>query len=138
MKLYESQTILRNIMKVRKPSYWEELYKYPVDLDDVEINILKELVKLNVYNIDRIEDIDKYFKFTEEDGDIKNDIQRNNFIFYSDLNIKDQFFILNFKYLNIGILVNTEGFSYMRYVTLITEFNDTFEFYKKEIELGLM
>ena len=39
------------------------------------------------------------------------------------------------KNIDCGLLVDTQGFSYMRYVSLIKEFGDMYDYYKKDLEL---
>jgi hypothetical protein len=138
-----------NIPSVRKPMSWEEVEESSVDLDDLNDDVLKALFKLPVYNVT---DLNEVFHRVKEDylGLLTPDehksiydelysgnITDNNYIFYEELKIPYQIFIIRFQMKNIdcGLLVDTQGFSYMRYVSLIKEFGDMYDYYKKDLEL---
>lgn len=128
--------ILSNIPMVKKPSSWEEVEEHSVDLDDFDDEILKSLFKLPVYNVT---DLNEFFDIKKEDPiyDELFNITANNYIFYEDLKIQQSLFIIRFQMKNIdcGLLVDTQGFNYMRYVALIKEFGDMYDYYKKDLEL---
>lgn len=136
-----------NIPSVRKPMSWEEVEKSSVDLDDLSDDVLKALFKLPVYNVTDLNDV---FDIKTEDSLLTQDefrsiygelysgnITQNNYIFFETLKIPYQFFIIRFqmKDIDCGLLVDTQGFSYMRYVALIKEFGDMYDYYKKDLEL---
>jgi hypothetical protein len=131
---------------VKKPSNWEEVEESSIDLDDLSDDVLKALFKLPVYNVT---DLNEVFDKPEKDNlltdlEIKiiydelysGNITKNNYIFYETLKIPYQIFIIRFQMKNIdcGLLVDTQGFSYMRYVALIKEFGDMYDYYKKDLE----
>ena len=136
-----------NIPSVRKPMSWEEVEESSVDLDDLSDDVLKALFKLPVYNVTDLNDV---FDRKTEDSLLTQDefrsiydelysgnITANNYIFFETLKIPYQIFIIRFQMKNIdcGLLVDTQGFSYMRYVSLIKEFGDMYDYYKKDLEL---
>lgn len=122
---------LRNIMMVSRPNSWEEVEEQAIDLDDLDNETLKSLFKIPVYTINDINDI-----FKGQISDNYN-IKDGNWIFFEYLKIPYQFFILRFIMNNVdcGLLVDTQGFNYMRYVTMIKEFGDMYDYYKKDLEL---
>ena len=132
---------------VKKPSNWEEVEESSIDLDDLSDDVLKALFKLPVYNVTDLNEVfdkpekdnlltDSEFK-TIYDELYSGNITKNNYIFYENLKISYQIFIIRFQMKNIdcGLLVDTQGFSYMRYVALIKEFGDMYDYYKKDLEL---
>lgn len=136
-----------NIPSVRKPMSWKEVEESSVDLDDLSDDVLKALFKLPVYNVTDLNDV---FDIKTEDSLLTQDefrsiygelysgnITQNNYIFFETLKIPYQFFIIRFqmKDIDCGLLVDTQGFSYMRYVALIKEFGDMYDYYKKDLEL---
>jgi len=137
-----------NIPSVKKPMSWEEVEENAsVDLDDLSDDVLKALFKLPVYNVT---DLNEVFDKPEKDNLLTDlefktiydelysgNITKNNYIFYETLKIPYQIFIIRFQMKNIdcGLLVDTQGFSYMRYVSLIKEFGDMYDYYKKDLEL---
>lgn len=138
--------ILFNIPMVKKPGSWEEVEESSVDLDDLSDDVLKALFKIPVYNVTDLNEVfdksedplltsDKYKSIYDEL--YSGNITANNYIFYEDLKIPYQIFIIRFQMKNIdcGLLVDTQGFSYMRYVSLIKEFGDMYDYYKKDLEL---
>jgi hypothetical protein len=143
------QQILSNITLVRKPFSWEEVEESSIDLDDLDDYTLKSLFKLPVYNVFELNDV---FKRAKEDylGLLTPDehksiydelysgnITDNNYIFFEELKIPYQIFIIRFqmKDVDCGLLVDTQGFNYMRYVALIKEFGEMYDYYKKDLEL---
>jgi hypothetical protein len=129
-----------NIPSVRKPMSWEEVEESSVDLDDLSDDVLKALFKLPVYNVTDLNDVfDKnpHVIYTIYDELYSGNITANNYIFFETLKIPYQIFIIRFQMKNIdcGLLVDTQGFSYMRYVSLIKEFGDMYDYYKKDLEL---
>ena len=136
-----------NIPSVRKPMSWEEVEESSVDLDDLSDDVLKALFKLPVYNVTDLNDV---FDIKTEDSLLTQDefssiygelysgnITQNNYVFFETLKIPYQIFIIRFqmKDIDCGLLVDTQGFSYMRYVALIKEFGDMYDYYKKDLEL---
>jgi hypothetical protein len=132
---------------VKKPSNWEEVEESSIDLDDLSDDVLKALFKLPVYNVTDLNEVfdkpekdefltDLEFK-TIYDELYSGNITANNYIFFETLKIPYQIFIIRFQMKNIdcGLLVDTQGFSYMRYVSLIKEFGDMYDYYKKDLEL---
>ena len=132
---------------VKKPMNWEEVEEESVDLDNLDDETLKILFKLPVYNVT---DLNEVFDRKKTDSLLTPDefesiydelysgnITANNYIFYEDLKIPYQVFIIRFQMKNIdcGLLVDTQGFNYMRYVALIKEFGDMYDYYKKDLEL---
>jgi hypothetical protein len=128
---------------------WEEVEESSVDLDDLNDDVLKALFKLPVYNVT---DLNEVFHRVKEDylGLLTPDehksiydelysgnITDNNYIFYEELKIPYQIFIIRFqmKDVDCGLLVDTQGFNYMRYVALIKEFGEMYDYYKKDLEL---
>jgi len=140
--------LIQDISSVRKPMSWEEVEENAsVDLDDLSDDVLKALFKLPVYNVT---DLNEVFDKPENDGSITDlefktiydelysgNITKNNYIFFETLKIPYQIFIIRFQMKNIdcGLLVDTQGFSYMRYVSLIKEFGEMYDYYKKDLEL---
>ena len=139
--------ILFNIPMVKKPGSWEEVEEESVDLEDLDDETLKILFKLPVYNVT---DLNEVFDIKTEDPLLTSDefksiydelysgnITANNYIFYEELKIPYQVFIIRFQMKNIdcGLIVDTQGFNYMRYVALIKEFGDMYDYYKKDLEL---
>jgi len=133
---------------VKKPSNWEEVEESSIDLDDLSDDVLKALFKLPVYNVTDLNEV--FDKPQKNDGFITDlefkkiydelysgNITKNNYIFFETLKIPYQIFIIRFQMKNIdcGLLVDTQGFSYMRYVALIKEFGDMYDYYKKDLEL---
>ena len=132
---------------VKKPMNWEEVEEESVDLDNLDDETLKILFKLPVYNVT---DLNEVFDRKKTDSLLTPDefesiydelysgnITANNYIFYEELKIPYQVFIIRFQMKNIdcGLLVDTQGFNYMRYVALIKEFGDMYDYYKKDLEL---
>ena len=141
------ENIVENIPLVRKPSSWEEVEEQSVDLDDLDDETLKSLFKLPVYNVTDLNDV--FDKPTSDplltpnefesiyDELYSGNITANNYIFYEKLKISYQIFIIRFqmKDIDCGLLVDTQGYSYMRYVALIKEFGEMYDYYKKDLEL---
>jgi hypothetical protein len=128
-----------------KPMSWEDIPS--IDLDDINDDTLKLLFKLPVYNVT---DLNEVFNRGNEDEDIKSmgeidpyselysgNITSSNYIFFEDLKIPYQMFLIRFLVNDIdcGLLVDTQGFNYMRYVGIIKEFGDMYDYYKKDLEL---
>lgn len=138
--------ILSNIELVRKPLSWEEVEESSIDLDDLNDDTLKSLFKLPVYNVTDINEVFDRLdsEYNDEYKEIYDDlysgnITNNNYIFLETLKIPYQLFIIRFKMKDIdcGLLVDTQGFSYMRSVALIKEFGDMYDYYKKDLEIRL-
>jgi len=139
-----------NIPYVKEPGSWEQVIeKASVDLEDLNDDVLEALFKLPVYTVKNIGDMferdeDPHGLLTQDEKKkiydeiyIRNNITQNNWIFYETLKIPYQMFIIRLMVNDIdcGLLVDTQGFSYMKYVSLIKEFGDMYDYYKKEMEL---
>ncbi len=141
--------IHENIPFVRKPGSWEEILEYAsVDLDDLSDDVLESLFKLPVYTVKNISELfergdskglltDHEEKNIYDEIYIKNNITQNNYIFYEELKTPYQMFIVRLMVNDVdcGLLVDTQEFSYMRYVSIIKEFGDMYDYYKKDLEL---
>jgi hypothetical protein len=139
---------IKNIIPMAgKPMNWEEIPS--VDLEDLDDDILKMIYKLPVYSVTNLGEVFNR-DFDSEDEDIKSmgdsdpwhelyggNITNNNYIFFEKLKVPYQMFLIRFQMNDIdcGLLVDTQGFTYMRYVTIIKEFGEMYDYYKKDLEL---
>lgn len=159
-ELYKNQNIgnsiidrleSKDIFPVRKPDSWEEVEENSIDFEDLDNETLKLIFKLPVYKANQLLDVFDRKKhvvlgtgqdiFDQELEDLysgKTDIRNTNYIFYESLKIKYQYFIIHFDLpdFNCALLVDTQGFDYMRYVIMIRNFSDLYDYYKKEVELS--
>jgi hypothetical protein len=121
-----------NIEFIRKPMGWEEVENSAIDLDDIGEDILKSILKLPVYNVT---DLNEFFD--NNNGKDIQEITSNNWIFYMDIKIPYQVFIIRLQIGNVDValMVDTQGYNYMRYVSLIKEFGEMYDYYKKDFEL---
>lgn len=141
----------KDIFPVRKPYGWEEVEENSIDFEDLDNETLKLIFKLPVYKANQLLDVFDRKKhvvlgtgqevFDQELEDLysgKTDVRNTNYIFFESLKIKYQYFIIHFDLpdFNCALLVDTQGFDYMRYVIMIRNFSDLYEYYKKEIELS--
>lgn len=142
-ELYKNQNIgnsiidrleSKDIFPVRKPDSWEEVEENSIDFEDLDNETLKLIFKLPVYKANQLLDVFDRKKhvvlgtgqdiFNQELEDLysgKTDIRNTNYIFYESLKIKYQYFIIHFDLpdFNCALLVDTQGFDYMRYVIMI-------------------
>lgn len=159
-ELYKNQNIgnsiidrleSKDIFPVRKPDSWEEVEENSIDFEDLDNETLKLIFKLPVYKANQLLDVFDRKKhvvlgtgqevFDQELEDLysgKTDVRNTNYIFFESLKIKYQYFIIHFDLpdFNCALLVDTQGFDYMRYVIMIRNFSDLYDYYKKEIELS--
>lgn len=139
----------KDIYPVRKPSDWEEVEVSAIDLDDLDDDILGLIFKLPVYEVNNVSDgfTRKEWTVMGDENDLdnfnntldniytNNNVRDNNFIFYEQVGIDYQYFIVHFKLpdFNCGLIVDTQGFDYMRYVLMIKDFDNLYDYYKKDL-----
>lgn len=138
----------KGIYLVRKPDSWEEVEENSIDFEDLDNESLKILFQLPVYKINHLEDIftkakrgqevigteqDLYDQLYSGEGDIRS----TNYIFWEPLKVKFQYFIIDFDLpdFKCGLLVDTQGFDYMRYVLMVRNFSELYDYYKKDLIL---
>lgn len=133
MKLNDKDHI--NLLKlnyVRKPGSIEDVHKYIVDFEDLDQDTFETITKLPIYNLEEI-----FSNFEEMSIFSAN-------LFFGELKISDRFFIVrlgddNYYDLNdekdSALLVNTEGYDYIRYCVYIKDFDLMYNYYKKELDI---
>ena len=142
----------KDIFLVRKPDSWEEVEEDAVDFEDLPQEALKLLFELPLYKVsdlNQVFDFEKIKNIISDDNNEVLDITRriysgelpinvNNFIFYESLKIKEQYFVIQFDMpdYSCGLFVDTQGFDYMRYVLMIKEMPDLYDYYKKDTQLS--
>lgn len=132
----KDMNLIYDMLRVRKPWSWDDVASKSVDFEDFSDDELKVLFKLPIYDVNE-KNIEELFDLQDVVYPENLDITEGSWIFYAGLKNNYQFFVVRFSMngLDYGLLVDTQGFSYMRYITLIKNFSDLYDYYKKDISL---